>query len=71
MAKGKMQIKLETKYSIDHNLNEIHIASFGLSGEELHRKVMRLEDQAVRDALIRLGWTPPKKEKENASTSTR
>ena len=27
--------------------------------ELLYRRIVNLEDQGVRDALIKLGWTPP------------
>lgn len=33
--------------------------------QNLVRKIIDLEDQLIRDALIKLGWTPPK-EKDDA-----
>lgn len=29
---------------------------------ELSRKIINLEDQGIKEALISLGWTPPKEE---------
>lgn len=54
-------------YTVDTSLNpgagvaEIitSFTSFDGMKEEITRRVIKTEDQAIRDALIALGWTPP------------
>ncbi|MNL82696.1 hypothetical protein D3C87_2101350 [compost metagenome] len=32
--------------------------------ETLYTNVLRLQDEGIRDALIKLGWTPPPEKKD-------
>lgn len=49
----KNVIKLETEMYNSHNIIRHKIAT----------KTIDLEEKAIQEALISLGWTPPKKEK--------
>jgi len=46
-----------TKIFIDTEFNDDVISS---SVRGISKEVIRLKDEGVREALIKLGWTPPK-----------
>lgn len=55
------EIKVVTKfnkYLIESRLEGVGIEQFGFG--KISRKIINLQDEGVREALIKLGWTPPK-----------
>lgn len=55
-----IKLSFETKVtpSIDINTEEIRLMISNTAGQH-HTEVMRTKDEAIRAALIALGWTPP------------
>ena len=51
-----MEIRVNTRFNLDLIEQTIDIPDLPC---ELQRRVMKLQDQGVRDALIAMGWTPP------------
>ena len=47
-------LTIEREFSTDRHVRLGNIA------REFSAKVVELEDAAIREALIKLGWTPPK-----------
>lgn len=57
------EIKIITKfnpYFIESSLEGVGIEQFGFG--QLSKRIINLQDEGVRKALIQLGWTPPKQE---------
>jgi len=56
-----MRAIVETRF----NQHSIHIETkLGIAREVIARKLVDLEDKAIKEAPVKLGWTPPKNEKE-------
>jgi len=54
------EIKVITKFNadlIESRLEGVGIEQFGFG--RLSRQIISLQDEGVRKALIKLGWTPP------------
>jgi len=52
----------EYTVTVKYNKHMIELESgFDYRRFDIARKIVNLEDQAVREALIKLGWTPPVK----------
>ena len=45
---------------VDYEAEEIHLKIEDLAGKTI-TEIYRLKDEAIRQALINLGWTPPPK----------
>ena len=43
----------ETDYGLDEGASPFRLA------DDFHRQVLKIQEQGVRDALIKLGWSPP------------
>ena len=53
----------ELKITVDTSYNKDMIALTTKMGTEIvSHNVVRLQEKSVREALIKLGWTPPKEE---------
>ena len=50
---NKSRIELSSGFDSDHN-NEMQSLT-----KKITKKVINLEDDVIRQALIKLGWTPP------------
>lgn len=60
-----MKLKVETQFNKDFITQRVDIASDScFPVNTISREVVHLKEQGIRDALIRLGWTPPPEEKE-------
>ena len=59
--KTKSEITVNPSYNFETSEINIdtHIKVTGLS-DVLYRKTLHLEEAAIRETLIKLGWTPPK-----------
>ena len=58
----EMGFEVTTKIIADDKiLLEVHSTLNGIR-DDVMRRVMDTQEQQIRDALIALGWTPPKKE---------
>lgn len=54
------RIEVKTDVTADGNIDQRVIAKFPSGGElSMMRNILRLQDEGIRDALIKLGWTPP------------
>lgn len=53
-------IKIKVNVSSELVDGNLHIMTS--IGEQVFHQVLLLKEQAVKDALILLGWTPPKEE---------
>jgi len=51
--------KIDTSWSEDQITQCVNSVHDGVT-TELYRNVVDLQDQGIRDALIAMGWTPPK-----------
>lgn len=51
--------RVDTKWDDVQIEQSVKSISYGLE-KEISRNVMNLQDQGIRDALIAMGWTPPK-----------
>lgn len=57
------EIRIKTTYDASQITQEVTGSGpdwRSISGHVLTQEVIRLRDKAVREALIRMGWTPPK-----------
>lgn len=57
-----MEYTVETKFNKELIRQSTVLMDDGKIISEMASNVIRLEEQGVRDALIKLGWTPPKVE---------
>ena len=65
MSKVTAEVFLNAKLNIDHaTLNLVSGVIVGDLASELTRKVINLEEQAISEALIKMGWTPPPKDNQ-------
>lgn len=55
---GRMRVQIETRYSPDL-IEQIETILSPDLRQEHTRRIIKLRDQGIRDALIALGWTPP------------
>lgn len=56
-------MKMEKEVKVSVNNNKIELESWILANEvrsNFVRKVVDTEDLLIREALIKIGWTPPK-----------
>jgi hypothetical protein len=53
-----MKFSVETRFSPDHIEQETFTVFEGVR-QTIAREVIQLKDDGVRQALIKLGWTPP------------
>ena len=59
------QLKISLESRLDSELQELTITTYsenhlGQKVRMFHAELYELKDQALRNALIELGWTPPK-----------
>jgi len=56
------EVFVRPKLSQDHGSLEL-VSGITMNSieEAMGKKIVELEDEAVREALVGLGWTPPKK----------
>ena len=54
-----MEYKIETKFSKEMIKQSTILMDDGKTISTMVSNVIRLEEQGVRNALIKLGWTPP------------
>lgn len=52
-------IKITVKTNLCKVDNVDHVQIITSVGEQVSRKIIELEDAAIREALIHLGWRPP------------
>lgn len=54
-------------HKLDGTNLELKLVSSGirLKEELVYHKIMELEESLVKDALVKLGWTPPVKEQDD------
>lgn len=57
MAEGN-NLKITTNYTDDWIDQQV-----SLSGKMISRQVLYLQDTGVKEALVKLGWTPPQEER--------
>ena len=53
---NKIDLKVSPSYDFERHALKITTTTSG----QISEKVLQLEDKAIREALIALGWTPPK-----------
>lgn len=51
---------------IKQSVNLVGDATLRDMRQHVSTQVFKLQEAQLREALIRMGWTPPKEEKENA-----
>lgn len=54
------KFSLSLKQSIDYGNETVSIAAYDAE-QEIYRWYMDTRDEMIKDALIKLGWTPPPK----------
>ena len=59
-----MELKVEVDSSLDYDREELHLRTSITDNmdnltQKITHEVVQLKDKAVREALIKLGWTPP------------
>lgn len=55
-------MNIETRITVSTTEDTIELTLHTVINDAVHehtKKVLRLSDEIVRDALIQLGWTPP------------
>ena len=57
-----MEYKIETKFSKEMIKQSTILSDGDNVISSVASNIVRLEEQGVKDALIKLGWTPPKDE---------
>ena len=57
-----MEYTVETKFNKEMIKQSTVLMDDGKIISSMASNIVRLEEQGVRDALIKLGWTPPKEE---------
>lgn len=61
-----MTDKNENILEVKTSYNDVSITQeTRFSGDLIKLQVMFLQDEGIREALIKLGWTPPKNGKDN------
>lgn len=59
------EIICETRFNPEQIEQDLHYG-FGNGDRQLiSQKILNLSEQGIREALIALGWTPPKEQKNN------
>lgn len=57
---------MNIRYEVETHYDDAHIRQLlwvaDRERELLQTRIIRLQEQGIRDALIKLGWTPPPKE---------
>lgn len=64
------RVTMQTSIELSPTLLEFHRHTAGLI-ERYNEKVIKLEDKAIRQALIKLGWTPPKEAMSTTATKVK
>ncbi len=65
MIEGKKTILVTTDYKLDVDLATLELVSTVSANdlaEEISRRVVQLEDNAIIESLLEMGWTQPEKE---------
>lgn len=61
-----MKFRVDTRFNQD-KIEQDFIFDDGVRLKKLTREVFDLKEKGVRDALIKLGWTPPDENKHKAT----
>ena len=69
MPHGKPTITADVYWRSDPDKNEIAL-EIEIAGHKFRELVLKLEDQALREALVALGWTPPAQDAERLTLVT-
>lgn len=56
----KTELKIETSYTVDGRIIQETCATDMSPEKIIDRRVIDTREKQIRDALIALGWTPPK-----------